>query len=183
MNFQTNVYFTLFFVLLFIPKLALAQLSNSNATEYKDDIGWSWGFYTLESAHLESTFKASDRWSGLGLGLDIGYQFKSRLGIAGRLSYRNWDDFDKTHIPLTIGPSYHFPSSTKLSFSIYGGLGPTLIWGNDYGSVFATSEVGLRLERTILQNKKIFLGTSFGQGMSFHPDHFEYLDVSLGIRF
>lgn len=183
MNFQINIYFTLFFVLLCLPKLALAQLSNSNATHHKDDIGWSWGIYTLKSAHLESTFRANDRWSGFGFGLDVGYQFKSRLGIASRLSYRNWDVFDTTHIPWTIGPSYRFLSSSNFSFSIYGGFGPTLIWGNDYGSLFATSEIGLRLERTILQNKKIFLGTSFGQGMSFHPDHFEYLDVSLGIRF
>ena len=183
MKFPTNACFLLFFILLFIPKLAFAQLSNSNATQYKDDIGWNWGFYTLKSAHLESTFKASDRWSGFGLGLDVGYQFKSRLGIANRLSYRNWDIFDTTHIPWTIGPSYHFPSSSNLSFSIYGGFGPALIWGNDYASVFATSEIGLRLERTIFQNKKIFLGASFGQGMSFHPDHFEYLDISLGVRF
>jgi len=149
--------------------------------QQQNDVQWNWSMYALESFHLESTFLNKNRPSKLGFGVDLGYEFQSGVGVTGRASFRKWDAFDKTIIPVIIGPSYRFPSTSKFSLVLYGGFGPAWIWGNDYGSMFAGSELGLRLERE-LNNKRIFLGTSVAQGMSFHPDHFEYMDIFLGIR-
>ncbi len=182
-NFRVMIKWSLLGLLLSSSMVVFAQLTPTNYSNQANNSGFSLGIYTLKSIHLESTFQSSDRWSGFGMGLDLTYQFKSGFGVATRLSYRNWDIFDKSNIPLTIGPIYRFPSTSKLVVSIYGGLGPALIWGNDYASIFANSEIGVRLERNVFNNKKLFLGTSFAQGMSFHPDHFEYLEVSIGIRF
>jgi len=175
-------YLTSFLLCLFIPIILGAQLSNSAVSNNKYE-GWSWGVFTVKSSLLESTSQREGTWSGFGIGLDARYQFKSRLGIAGRLSYRNWGIRKTTYIPLTIGPSYQLPISSKTFISVFGGVGPTGLLGNDYAGIFAAGELGVRIEQKILENKKLFLGASFGQGMSQHPDHFEYFEIILGVHF
>lgn len=178
-KFKCRLYVLIF---LFIPFLSNAQFNNSNSSQ-NINAGWTWGIYPLKSVLLNETSQSNDAWSEFGLGVDIRYLINSHLGIESRLSYRVWNDFDRTHLPLTIGPYYQFSFTAKTSFSIFGGIGPSGILGNDYAGVFAAFETGIRVEQRILNNKKLFLGSSYGQGMSFHPDHFEYLDIFIGIQF
>lgn len=160
-----------------------AQANQEHSQIQKDNSGFYWGIYLLRSIHLETALENNSRWSGFGLGIDIGHQFRSGLGLGARLNYRNWDNFDKTLIPLSFGPTYRFPSNSKMTFFLFGGIGPAAVIGNDYASVFASLDLGMRLEWDIGNHKKFFIGSDFGQGMSFHPDHFEYVDLSIGMQF
>lgn len=174
------------FIFILLTTTSSSLYSQSTVSTNSSEISnshLSWSLYIVKSLHDNSSNRNEEKWSGFGLGVDLEYQFDSRIGIGGRMSFRNWGGINKVHLPLVFGPSYNLIKTSNSRIVLQSGIGPSLIIGTDYGSVFASLELGLRLERTIFANKSLILGTSFGQGMSFHPDHFEYLDVYIGVRF
>ena len=167
-----------FFVLIFV---GLNFSINAQSDDNDDRVSWS--IYYVTSHHLESR-RQDDRWSERGIGGGLLYQFKSGLGINARLNFREWErfGFDKSTIPFYVGPFYELKKGSKISFAIYGGVGPSFIWGNDYGAIFGSFDLGTRIYWNAWDNNQIFIQFGFAQGMSFHPGSFNYLDFAVGLR-
>jgi hypothetical protein len=172
----------LYLIFFAISGLCNRTVAQTDLSGKEDKISWS--IYTLTSAHLE-TVKGpeSDTWSDIGFGGGMTYQFDSGFGINTRINFRQWErfGFDKSSIPLYVGPFYQFRKDSKISFALYGGVGPALIWGNDYASVFASFDLGAGIYLPVWSNNEIFFQVGFAQGMSFNSG-FNYLDFSLGLR-
>ncbi len=169
------------FAITSICNRTIAQ-TNMSASAKEDKISWS--IYILNSAHLESTRSpTSDTWSDIGFGGGMMYQFDSGFGINTRISFRQWDrfGFDKSSIPLYVGPFYQFRKDSRLSFALYGGVGPALIWGNDYASIFGSFDFGVGVYLPAWSNNEVFVRAGFAQGMSFNSG-FNYLDFTFGLR-
>lgn len=173
---KLNIIFSL--LLLLIHLNLSSQASEQNR---KTDVNWIafWnGSLLLESDNLNRSKLTIN-----GFGAKMQKVYNSGLGIELKSSFRSWNDFDRTVIPLTIGPSYTISSSNKMRFIIRTGVGPELILGNDYASIFAGFDIGPEIHMNIGNRHALVFGLTFAQAMSFHSGSFEYLDFYLGWRF
>jgi len=163
-----------FLLLLCIPFSIYSQSDNSSNK-------MSWSLYAIKAFELSDDEETKGIWSSFGAGVEASYHWDSAIGISGNLSYRKWPNTG--YLPFTIGPAYQlsFSPGTKLSMQLT--VGPAGILGIDYAGVFASCQFGLRLRQMILQSQSLFFGANIGQGMSFHPDHFEYWEILVGFTF
>jgi len=122
-------------------------------------------------------------YSRIGIGIDMDYRFNSKFSLLTRGIFRSWKDDPRTIIHICFSPKYSFELSKKVSLSPYIGIGPSLIIGNDYGALFASSMAGVKLNYNLWQKKSLFFGGALNQAMSFHPGHFEFIEAFIGIDF
>lgn len=178
-------YLFILFLICCFDKQLNAQIQVNEHFEYEDHSGFRWGMYLMRSSRFMESSNREKSWSNFGLGVELEHQFRSGIGIRMRISYRGWaGTFDQLKLlPIMIGPSYEFPSSTKTFFSIYGMAGVGGVLGSDWGGFFANMEAGIQMNYIIKNGKSLFLGAGLGSGMSYHPSHFEYLELSFGIHF
>ena len=156
----------------------------SQSASVNEDDNTSWSLYFLTSIQVEPTRGVpKDRWSMLGFGGEFSRRFNSGMGINGRMNFRMWErfGFDKSAIPFHLGPSYEFGGESGISISVYGGVGPALIWGNDYMGIFASWDAGAAVYVPAWGNNEIFFSVGIAEGMSFNSG-FNYLDLRLGLR-
>lgn len=156
-------------------------ISQVSEPEIMSDVTWT--VFWNGSLNLETSVVNRNRFTLNGFGAKMQKVYSSGLGIEAKFSFRSWSDLDNTVIPLTIGPSYTISSSKNMTFLVRSGVGPELIIGNDYSSVFAGFDIGPEVHVSIGQRHALVLGVAFAQAMSFHPNHFEYLDIYVGWRF
>ena len=143
----------------------------------------TWSIFWNGSLNLESDVFNKNQWTFIGLGAYARRVYDSGIGVDVKLSYRNWKDFDRTMIPLFVGPSYTISSTGNTKLVFRAGAGPELIIGNDYSGFFGGFDVGPEVSFGIASGKAVVIGVALAQAMSFHPDSFEYLDVYAGIQF
>jgi hypothetical protein len=121
--------------------------------------------------------------SKIGFGLDIDKRINSNVSLLIRSVWRPWNYDPESIIHICFAPKYSFHLSDKITLSPFLGIGPSLIMGNDYALIAASSMGGLMLNYQVSQKNSIILGGSINQAMSFHSGHFEFMDVFLGISF
>ena len=146
--------------------------------------GTKWSVFWNGTLDFKSDNFERSQFTMVGFGTNVRYIFPSGIGIEARFSYRHWRGYNqRTVVPLMIGLNYTISASDKTSFLIRSGIGPEGVIGNDYSSFFAGFEIGPELQIKIGSKHFLNFGTAFAQGMSFHPDHFEYLDIYAGFQF
>lgn len=126
--------------------------------------------------------KEADRWTFKAFTYVLQYHLNHSWSVEMNVSFRNWSERDKLFVPITLGPSYDIELSEKLSLVPYVGFGPAAVVGNDYSSIFASFNTGARFKLQLKNNKHFIYGVNFGQGMAFHPDSFEFLDLFVGLK-
>lgn len=156
---------------------------SSQVTQVDKSTDVNWSIFWNGSLTLQSDVFNRKKLTLAGLGTSARKVFSSGIGIESKLSYRNWSDFDMTVVPLLLGPSYTISSTSKSTFLVRTGVGPELILGNDYASVFAGFEIGPELQIKMNSGSAMVFGFDLAQAMSFHPNSFEYLDVYVGWQF
>jgi hypothetical protein len=163
--------------------LLLQQNLISQDTGQNKSSNVNWTVFWNGSINLEEDVFNKNKLTLNGFGAKMQKSYNSGIGIETKLSFRSWSDFDRTVIPFTIGPSYIISSDNKMKLLVRSGLGPELLIGNDYASIFAGFDIGPELHINLGRKQALVLGFAFAQAMSFHPDSFEYLDIYLGWRF
>ena len=142
-----------------------------------------WSLFWNGSLDLNSERFNSNKFTAVGFETKIHRVFENGLGIEAKFSYRSWSDSQRRLVPLLVGPSYTILSAEKINLLIRSGIGPELIIGNDYASIFLGYEIGPEFRYKIGQGSSVFFGIAFAQAMAAHPDHFEYLDLTVGWQF
>ena len=169
--------------LVFAILLFAAEFLSGQSTPDDQKSGTQWSIFWNGSYDISRPNFNGSKFAILGLGISAEKIYKSGVGIQSKLSYRHWNDLDRTMVPLYVGPSYTMVSDKKSKLLLITGLGPAGIIGNDYASVFFAYEVGLERQMNIGRAGQFIAGLAFSQGMAFHPDHFEFLDFTVGWQF
>ena len=130
---------------------------------------WSWQSYD----------GSSDGAPGAGVGL--GYRFPIGFALELRGSYRSWDS--ESYVPLHLGLRYDLRLHPLVTVAPFAGAGPSAVWGNDWGSIFASFDLGTRLYLSMGQDARVrvSLEAAYGRGMAFHPSAFDVVNVALGL--
>ena len=123
------------------------------------------------------------RWTIPGLMYELGYHASKNLDFDLRFGFMNWGGYNnRLMIPLEVGPSYTLNSNDLLRVSILANIGPSIIVGNDYGSLFAIGNTGIDLTRHAQNGHNLSFQVTLGQGMLFHPDHFSFTKIGIGYK-
>jgi hypothetical protein len=85
------------------------------------------------------------------------------------------------YVPLYVGLRIDRRISPAVTISPYGGIGPSLALGYDWGSIFAGFDGGVRLFIRLGGRVHFLIGAGYGRGMAFHPSEFGYVDVTAGL--
>lgn len=158
------------------------SLTPANIQQNHDNFsGFELAVYILKSVIVEQNGRGN--WSNIGAGLELGYRFKSGAVLDLRPNFRYWESKDEFHLPLFLGPRFDWRPHPRLTLSPFAGFGPALIIGNDYGGIFASFDTGLRLSTKVLRKAQFLIGTSYGQGVAFHPANFGYMNFIVGVGF
>ncbi|MEZ4964234.1 MAG: hypothetical protein R2791_03250 [Saprospiraceae bacterium] len=141
----------------------------------------NWSVYVLGSIQFDNS--REDGWSKFGLGVQYNLPLAHHLDAFASLDYRRWDEFDIRLLPLYLGPAYRIKLSDKVNLSGAIGAGPQLAIGNDF-SLFGAGVMGkAEFDWPLFSNIRMFAGPKLGQALLFHPSHFYYADLMLGLRF
>lgn len=110
---------------------------------------------TLWSFQYESGSPAEDIPGG---GVGLGYRLPN--GLAFELA---------VHDVVTLAP--------------FAGAGPSVIWGNDWASVFASFDVGARVYVALARDSRVRLSleAGYGRAPTFHPSEFGVLNLGGGL--
>lgn len=130
---------------------------------------WSW---QLEDGSSEGS---------PGAGVGLGYRLPIGLAVELRGSYRSWESL--SYLPLHLGLRYDLPLHPLVTLAPFAGFGPSLVWGNDWGSVFASFDLGARVYLAMGQDAKVRLWFegAYGRGMAFHPSEFGVVNLAAGL--
>lgn len=121
------------------------------------------------------------RFSYPGLGYELQHLTTDRLSLQLRIEMTHWANGGRYVFPLTLGPAIHIGKSASWRPSLITKAGPTLLIGNDYAGIFGHMEAGLRLTHQRRNDRLLSIELSFVESMAWHPDHFQYLKLSLGV--
>lgn len=117
----------------------------------------------------------------MGVGVGLAYRFPTRLAIELRGSYRSWER--ETYAPLHLGLRYDLPVSPFVTLAPFAGVGPSLVMGNDWASIFASVDVGTRVYLSFGKDAKAraSFGAAYGRAMAFHPSDFGVFNLTGGL--
>lgn len=130
---------------------------------------WSW---QLEDGSSEGS---------PGAGVGLGYRLPIGLAVELRGSYRSWESL--SYLPLHLGLRYELALHPLVTLAPFAGFGSSLVWGNDWGSVFASFDMGARVYLAMGQDAKVrlWLEGAYGRGMAFHPSEFGVVNLAAGL--
>ncbi len=158
-------------VVLFFYSQAISQI----------DYPPAWSAYILQSIQYDET--DIEQKSAIGIGVETQLWRRQKLGAFMSLDYRQWDEYDIRILPLHVGPSYRVPLSSHSLLIASIGAGPQALVGNDFGAVFASAVARVELDIQLGEAFSMMIGAAYTEAMAFHPDHFRYLDLFVGLRF
>ncbi|MGH7601554.1 MAG: hypothetical protein ACREOI_34775 [bacterium] len=158
------------------------SLTTANIQQnYDNSSGVELAVYILKSVIVEQNGRGN--WSNIGAGLELGYRFHFGAVLELRPNFRYWESRDEFYLPLFLGPRFDWRLHSRLTLSPFAGYGLALIIGNDYGGIFASFDMGLRLSTKVSRNVQFLIGASYGQGVAFHPANFGYMNFIIGVGF
>jgi hypothetical protein len=117
-----------------------------------------------------------------GAGLGLGYRLPNGLAFELRGSYRSWES--ETYVPLHLGVRYELAVHDLVTVAPFAGAGPSVVSGNDWASVFASFDVGARVDVALARDSRVRLSleAGYGRAMTFHPSEFGVLNLGAGLR-
>jgi hypothetical protein len=118
----------------------------------------------------------------LGGEVGLAYRVGAGVGVELRASYRRWESDPETVIPLHLGVRYDLRLHSRIAVIPFIGFGPALVVGNDWGSVFADFDAGMKAVAALGSKLGLALGASYARGMAFHPNEFGYVNVFGGVE-
>lgn len=149
-----------------------------------DDDRSNWAIFWQGAIELNKDREFDEReLTGIGFGVEYMFEISKRLELAMDLSYLRWNDRRETFIPLRLGFRYNMTPNSETIFSIQAKAGAYGVIGNDYSGFFGGYEVGPMVSFPVMTKSRILVKLSFEQSTAFHPDHFEYIKLSLGWQF
>ncbi|KPJ96932.1 MAG: hypothetical protein AMS20_17835 [Gemmatimonas sp. SG8_28] len=118
----------------------------------------------------------------IGVGAALGYRFPVRVALEMRGSYRSWED--ETYVPLHLGVRYDLPVLSVVTLVPFAGVGPCLVTGGDWGSVFASFDAGARVQIALGRGAavRLLLEASYARAMAFHPSAFDVVNAGAGLQ-
>lgn len=130
-------------------------------------------------SHQDAGGSSTD--DALGVEAGLGYRLPNGLALEIRSSYRSWEG--ERYVPLHLGLRYDLALHPLVTVQPFAGAGPSLVWGGDWGSVFASFDVGARVAISLGRDSRVraSLGGSYGRGMTFHPSEFGVLNLVAGL--
>ncbi len=116
-----------------------------------------------------------------GVEVGLAYRLPNRLALELRSSYRSWER--ETYVPLHVGVRYDLPINPFVTLAPFAGVGPSLVMGNDWASVFASFDVGTRVYLSIGEGAKVRASfeATYGRAMVFHPSDFGVFNLAGGL--
>jgi hypothetical protein len=118
----------------------------------------------------------------VGVAAALGYRFPVRVAVEVRGSYRSWED--ETYVPLHVGVRYDLPVLSVVTLVPFAGVGPCLVTGGDWGSVFASFDAGARAQIALGRGAamRLLLEVSYARAMAFHPSAFDVVNAGAGLQ-
>jgi hypothetical protein len=167
-------------ILISLLSYLMPVIGNSQANQM--DKSKSFSIHVIKGYHIyELRFINDHEISNFGVETQLTFHKGAQWGIQLKANWLKWTDSRETYFPLLLGPEFSMPLSGKLEMVMYGNAGPTVLIGNDYGSVFGSAETGVQFSSS---NKKgVLLGLAWSQNLIFHPSHFSFLKGLVGWRF
>jgi len=116
-----------------------------------------------------------------GVEVGLAYELPTRLAIELRGSYRSWER--ETYVPLHLGVRYDLPINPFVSLAPFAGVGPSLVLGNDWASIFASFDLGTRVYLSFGKDAKVSASfeATYGRAMAFHPSDFGVFNLAGGL--
>jgi hypothetical protein len=118
----------------------------------------------------------------VGVGVAVGYGFPVGIGVELRGTYRSWEQ--ETYVPLQLGVRYELLVSSVVTLAPFAGVGPCLVTGGDWSSVFASLDAGARAHVSLGAGAplRLLLEVSYARAMAFHPSAFDVVNAGAGLR-
>lgn len=118
----------------------------------------------------------------VGVAAAVGYRFPVRVAVEARGSYRAWEG--ETYVPLHVGARYDVPVTSLVTLAPFAGVGPCLVTGGDWGSVFASFDAGVRASVSLDRDAavRLLLEGSYARAMAFHPSAFDVVNAGAGLQ-
>ena len=154
--------------------LLICVVGNSQSNGSTDK--WSHGI-RIDKAYR---FANNGEWSQLGISYTGVKRIDSSYGFLVTSGYLRWKDSDMTSVNANLGAYYRLVVLGAADLVAFGSGGAVAVVGNDYGSIFAIVESGIQF---LPMQKSISAALSWKQSLAFHPDHFSYLNASVGYMF
>jgi hypothetical protein len=161
-----------------LAALLLALVAVATTQEQRRSAaGFDLAVHALWSWQLDDGSSESSPGGGVGLG----YRLPMGLAVELRGSYRSWESLN--YLPLHLGLRYDLALHPLVTVAPFAGAGPSLVWGNDWGSVFASFDVGARVYLAMGQDAKarLWVEGGYGRGMAFHPSEFGVVNLAAGL--
>lgn len=142
----------------------------------------SWSLQVIKGYEIYGReFDGRHASSNFGIEGQVTFHRSKKWGIQLKSSWMKWPDSRETYFPVLIGPELVFPMRANLDLAIYANGGPTVLIGNDFGSVFGCAESGIQIG--VGDKKGLLIGLAWSQNLTFHPGHFSYIKGAVGWRF
>jgi hypothetical protein len=121
-------------------------------------------------------------YQAVGVAAALGYRFPVRVAVEMRGSYRSWEN--ETYAPLHIGARYDVPLFSLVTLAPFAGIGPCLVTGGDWSSIFASIDAGARAHTALGRGAtvRLLLEVSYARAMAFHPSAFDVLNAGAGLQ-
>lgn len=154
--------------------LLICVVGNSQSNESIDK--WRHGI-RIDQAYR---FADNGEWSQLGISYSGVKRLKPSYGVLITSGYLRWKDSDMTSVNANLGAFIRMIDWGSADLLAYGTAGAALVVGNDYGSIFGIVESGIQF---LPKQKSVSAALSWKQTLAFHPDHFSYVNASVGYIF
>lgn len=148
-----------------------------DAQESKETKKW------MHSIQLDEGYRISEggEWSRPGVNYTAWYRISPSFGIVSRTGFLIFEEADLRVFYTTIGVHVRALSLSKGDLLLVGTAGTSATVGNDFGAFFGM--LGAGLQYLPFKSKSVNFALGWYQNTAFHPDHWSYINASIGYSF